>query len=94
MVDECLGQLADACAKHGWVMAITADHGNAEMMIDPETGGPHTAHTTLPVPFHLIHADYRGMKLRPGVLADIAPTLLKVMNLPQPSQMNRQGLFP
>lgn len=93
-VDECVGHLGDACRRNGWVMAISADHGNCELMIDPETGGPHTAHTLNPVPFYLIHPDYRGAKLRPGVLADIAPTLLKVMGLPQPSQMNRLGLLP
>jgi 2,3-bisphosphoglycerate-independent phosphoglycerate mutase len=75
-------------------MAITADHGNAELMVDPVTGEPHTAHTLGPVPFHLIHPDYRGAKLRPGILADIAPTLLRVMALEKPSEMNRMGLFP
>ena len=61
---------------------------------DPATGEPHTAHTLNPVPFHLIHPDFRGQKLRPGILADIAPTLLQVMGLPKPSEMNRLGLFP
>jgi 2,3-bisphosphoglycerate-independent phosphoglycerate mutase len=94
VVDECLGILGKACARNGWVFAISADHGNVEMMTDPETGEPHTAHTLNPVPFHLIHADFRGHKLRPGILADIAPTLCKVMGLPQPREMNRQGLLP
>ena len=92
-VDECLGQLWAVCQKHNWVMAITADHGNCEMMTDPTTGQPHTSHTLNPVPFYLLHPDYRGMALRPGILADIAPTLLKVMQLPQPSEMNRMGLM-
>jgi 2,3-bisphosphoglycerate-independent phosphoglycerate mutase len=74
-------------------MAISADHGNCEQMRDPETGAPHTAHTLNPVPFYLIHPDFRGQKLRPGILADIAPTLLQVMGLPKPSEMNRLGLF-
>jgi 2,3-bisphosphoglycerate-independent phosphoglycerate mutase len=93
VVDECLGHLGDACRRNGWVMAISADHGNCELMVDPTTGEPHTAHTLNPVPFHLIHPDFRGAKLRPGILADIAPTLLKVMGLPQPPEMNRQGLL-
>jgi 2,3-bisphosphoglycerate-independent phosphoglycerate mutase len=92
-VDECLGLLGDACARAGWAMAVTADHGNCEQMVDPVTGEPHTAHTLNPVPFHLVHADFRGMKLRPGILADIAPTLLKVMGLEKPQEMNRQGLY-
>jgi 2,3-bisphosphoglycerate-independent phosphoglycerate mutase len=75
-------------------MVVTADHGNIELMVDPETGGPHTAHTLNPVPFILCHRDYVGAKLRPGVLADIAPTLCKVMGLAQPLQMNRMGLLP
>ncbi len=93
VVDECIGKLALSCRKVGWVMAITADHGNVELMVDPITGQPHTAHTLNPVPFYLVHPDYRGAQLRPGVLADIAPTLLKVMGLPQPSEMVRQGLL-
>jgi 2,3-bisphosphoglycerate-independent phosphoglycerate mutase len=92
-VDTCLGQLGDACARNGWVMAISADHGNCEMMVDPKTGEPHTAHTLNPVPFHLIHPDFRGQRLRPGILADIAPTLLRVLGLEQPGAMERQGLF-
>jgi 2,3-bisphosphoglycerate-independent phosphoglycerate mutase len=93
-VDNCLGALADACARSGHALVITADHGNCEQMRDPVTGEPHTSHTLNPVPFHLIHPDFRGAKLRPGVLADIAPTLLQVMGLPQPKEMDRLGLFP
>ena len=93
VIDECVGQLADACARNGWVMVVTADHGNIEQMVDPLTGGPHTAHTLNPVPFLLCHPDYVGTKLRPGVLADISPTLCKVMGLQQPAEMNRLGLF-
>ncbi|XXF79283.1 2,3-bisphosphoglycerate-independent phosphoglycerate mutase [Myxococcaceae bacterium GXIMD 01537] len=94
VVDECLGILGQACARNGWAMVVSADHGNVEMMTDPVTGEPHTAHTLNPVPFYLIHPDFRGQKLRPGILADIAPTLCKVMGLPQPKEMNRQGLLP
>ena len=90
---ECLGHLGDACARAGWAAAITADHGNCELMVDPLTGAPHTAHTTNPVPFYLIHPAFRGQKLRPGILADIAPTLLEVMGLPKSPPMRQQGLF-
>ncbi len=93
VVDECLGKLAASCAKANYAMVITADHGNIEMMVDPQSGEPHTAHTLNPVPFLLIHPDFKGAKLKNGVLADIAPTLLKVMGLPQPAEMNRQSLL-
>ena len=92
-VDGCLGALAEACARGGQVLVVTADHGPCEQMRDPVTGAPHTAHTLNSVPFHLIHPDFRGARLRPGVLADIAPTLLKVMGLPQPKEMDRLGLL-
>jgi len=93
VVDECIGKMARACEKFGWVLALTADHGNIEMMVDPQTGQPHTAHTLNPVPFHLAHADFRGQNLRPGVLADIAPSLCRVMGLSPPKEMDCQGLF-
>ena len=93
VVDDCVGQLWRACQAAGWAMVVTADHGNIELMVEPATGGPHTAHTLNPVPFLLCHADFVGTKLRPGVLADIAPTLCKVMGLPQPAEMNRAGLL-
>jgi 2,3-bisphosphoglycerate-independent phosphoglycerate mutase len=92
-VDGCLGQLGDVCARSGHALVVTADHGNCELMRDPVTGGPHTAHTLNPVPFVLMHPDFRGTQLRPGVLADIAPTLLRVMGLPQPKEMDRLGLL-
>ena len=94
VVDGCLGQLASACARANIVLAVTADHGNCELMRDPVTGQPHTAHTTNPVPFHLVHPDFAGAKLRTeGILADVAPTLLKVMGLPQPKEMDRNSLL-
>jgi 2,3-bisphosphoglycerate-independent phosphoglycerate mutase len=93
VVDECLGRLWRSCQRAGFAMVITADHGNVEMMVDPKTGEPHTAHTLNPVPFVLAHPDFRGAKLRPGVLADIAPTLCRVMGLFKPEQMNRQSLL-
>jgi 2,3-bisphosphoglycerate-independent phosphoglycerate mutase len=93
VVDDCLGQLATACARANYALVITADHGNCELMRDPITGQPHTAHTTNPVPLYLVHPDLRGAKLGPGILADIAPTLCKVMGLPQPREMDRRSLL-
>jgi 2,3-bisphosphoglycerate-independent phosphoglycerate mutase len=93
IVDDCVGQLWRACQQNGWAMAVTADHGNIELMVDPVTGEPHTAHTLNPVPFVLCHSDLKGLKLKPGVLADIAPTLCKVMGLAKPAEMNRLGLL-
>ena len=77
----------------GGAMIVTADHGNCEMMVDPITGEPHTAHTLNPVPFILASPDFKGAKLREGgVLADVAPTAMQVMGLPQPAEMKGLGL--
>ncbi|HYQ80180.1 MAG TPA: 2,3-bisphosphoglycerate-independent phosphoglycerate mutase [Anaeromyxobacteraceae bacterium] len=93
VVDECIGRLWAAARKAGVAMLVTADHGNCEMMVDPETGQPHTAHTLGPVPFLLADPDLRGAKLRgEGVLADVAPTALQVMGLPKPAAMKGLGL--
>lgn len=93
VVDECIGRLWKAAQAQGMAMLVTADHGNCEMMTDPVTGQPHTAHTLNPVPFILADADYRGARLRAqGVLADVAPTALQVMGLPQPKEMKGLGL--
>ena len=93
VVDECLGRLWQAARQQGMAMLVTADHGNCEMMTDPVTGQPHTAHTLNPVPFILADPDFRGAKLRAkGVLADVAPTILQVMGLPQPREMKGLGL--
>lgn len=87
-VDECVGKVIDAITEVGGEAIITADHGNSDMMIDPETQGPFTAHTTSPVPFILVSDRYRGCKLRQdGILADIAPTLLQLMGLEKPEEM-------
>ncbi|HVI97355.1 MAG TPA: 2,3-bisphosphoglycerate-independent phosphoglycerate mutase, partial [Anaeromyxobacter sp.] len=94
VVDQCIGRLWQAAKAQRMAMLVTADHGNCEMMIDPQTGGPHTAHTLGPVPFILADPDFRGAKLRPkGVLADVAPTALQVMGLPQPKEMKGLGLL-
>jgi len=93
-VDECVGRAWAACQKLGITMLVTADHGNCEMMVDPETGQPHTAHTLNPVPFILAGADFKGTRLRgKGILADVAPTVLQVMGLPQPAEMKGLGLI-
>jgi 2,3-bisphosphoglycerate-independent phosphoglycerate mutase len=93
VVDECVGRLWKAARAAGMAMLVTADHGNCEMMVDPETGEPHTAHTLGPVPFILADPDFKGAKLRAeGVLADVAPTALQVMGLPKPPEMKGLGL--
>jgi 2,3-bisphosphoglycerate-independent phosphoglycerate mutase len=94
VVDECVGRLWQAASAQGMAMLVTADHGNCEMMTDPATGEPHTAHTLNPVPFILADPDFRGAKLRAkGVLADVAPTALQVMGgLAQPKEMKGLGL--
>jgi len=92
-VDACLGQIYQGLKEHGGSMIITADHGNAEMMVDPATGGPHTAHTTNPVPFILIGEDANNYALRPdGSLRDISPILLSMLGLEQPMQMTGSDL--
>jgi 2,3-bisphosphoglycerate-independent phosphoglycerate mutase len=73
-------------------MVVTADHGNCETMVDPETGEPHTAHTLNPVPVILFNGP-PGAALRAGRLADLAPTLLELMGLPQPAEMTGQSLI-
>ncbi|WP_242346435.1 2,3-bisphosphoglycerate-independent phosphoglycerate mutase [Anaeromyxobacter terrae] len=94
VVDECLGRLWQAAKAQRMAMIVTADHGNCELMTDPQTGEPHTAHTLNPVPFILADPDFRGAKLRAkGVLADVAPTALQVMGLPQPKEMKGLGLL-
>ncbi|HTP52300.1 MAG TPA: 2,3-bisphosphoglycerate-independent phosphoglycerate mutase [Anaeromyxobacteraceae bacterium] len=94
VVDECVGRLWKAASEAGMAMLVTADHGNCEMMIDPQTGEPHTAHTLGPVPFILADPELRGAKLRQdGVLADVAPTALQVMGLAQPKEMKGLGLL-
>jgi 2,3-bisphosphoglycerate-independent phosphoglycerate mutase len=85
-IDDCLGRLRGAVEKAGGVLLITADHGNVEMMRDPETGEPHTAHTTFDVPIIVVNAKH-ALKLAPGRLADVAPTLLDLMGLKKPHAM-------
>jgi 2,3-bisphosphoglycerate-independent phosphoglycerate mutase len=92
-VDACLGRLEMAIRAKGGAMLITADHGNAEMMIDPASGGPHTAHTTNPVPFIVVSEDGKQFTLRSdGSLRDISPTILGMLNLPEPAEMTGKDL--
>lgn len=92
-VDTCLGWIARAMRMARGTMLITADHGNAEQMVDPKTGEPHTAHTTNPVPFHLIDEESIGVKLRGGgALEDVAPTMLGLLGLEKPSEMTGRDL--
>ena len=91
-VDAGLGRLDDAVTKAGGVLLVTADHGNCELMRDPQTGGPHTAHTTNPVPLLLSGARNRAL-VAEGRLADIAPTLLELMELPKPQEMTGRSLL-
>jgi 2,3-bisphosphoglycerate-independent phosphoglycerate mutase len=90
-IDTCLGRVVGAIRGRGGTVIITADHGNAEQMIDPETGQPFTAHTTNHVPFILID-EYRGRLREGGSLQDIAPTMLGLLGLPKPSQMTGQDM--
>ncbi len=91
-VDAGLGRALPALSAAGGAMLLTADHGNAEQMIDPETGGPHTAHTTNLVPVVLIGGP-EGARLKSGRLADVAPTVLALMGLPQPPEMTGRSLI-
>lgn len=91
-VDRCLGRLEEAVRRQGGAMLVTADHGNCELMKDPATGGPHTAHTLNKVPMVLVGAP-AGAALRTGRLADVAPTLLELMRLPQPAEMTGRSLI-
>jgi 2,3-bisphosphoglycerate-independent phosphoglycerate mutase len=90
-VDTGLGRIAEAIGRAGGALLVTADHGNAEMMRDPETGSPHTAHTTFPVPV-LLH-NVPGARLASGRLADLAPTLLALMGIAAPEEMTGRSLL-
>jgi 2,3-bisphosphoglycerate-independent phosphoglycerate mutase len=92
-VDACLGEIEKAVRAKGGAMLITADHGNAEMMIDPVTGGPHTAHTTNPVPFIVVAEDAKKYTLKPnGSLRDISPTILGMLGVAEPKEMTGADL--
>ena len=92
-VDQLVGDAVQAVKDVDGAMFICADHGNAEKMVDYETGKPHTAHTTNPVPFILVNYDASYTLREGGCLADIAPTLLEIMELPQPAEMTGKSLL-
>ena len=91
-VDHGLGQVVDKLEQTGGALLVIADHGNCETMVDPESGGPHTAHTTNLVPV-ILYGGPEGATLRDGRLADVAPTLLALMGLPQPDEMTGESLI-
>jgi 2,3-bisphosphoglycerate-independent phosphoglycerate mutase len=94
-VDVCCGRVLAAVQRQGGAAIVTADHGNCEQMIDPETGGPHTAHTTYPVELIVADDRFRGKRLvEGGRLADVAPTLLHMMGLAVPPEMTGRSLIP
>jgi len=92
-VDACLARLCDAVLARGGSLLITADHGNIEQLIDPATGGPHTAHTTNPVPIWWVTRDPGAVGLRNGGLADVAPSLCELLGLPVPREMTGRSLL-
>ncbi|MEK7850950.1 MAG: alkaline phosphatase family protein, partial [Deltaproteobacteria bacterium] len=92
-VDACVGLVVEAVRGKGGKVLITSDHGNAEQMVDYGTGAPHTAHTSNPVPFILVDDERRGSKLREGSLADIAPTMLEILGLAVPKEMEGKSLI-
>jgi 2,3-bisphosphoglycerate-independent phosphoglycerate mutase len=93
VVDECVGKIYAAILAAGGCGLITADHGNFEQMIDPTTGGPHTAHTTFPVPLYIFGQPFKALKLHPGRLADVMPTALTMLGLDVPAEMTGTPLI-
>jgi 2,3-bisphosphoglycerate-independent phosphoglycerate mutase len=93
MVDKCVGRIVEAVLGQGGSLIVTADHGNCEQMVDPETGGPHTAHTTYDVPLIVVEPGLSAKLREGGRLADIAPTALKLMGLDKPTDMTGESLF-
>jgi 2,3-bisphosphoglycerate-independent phosphoglycerate mutase len=93
-VDECVGRVVDEVLRQGGAVLLTADHGNAEKMIDEESGQPHTAHTTNRVPFSFVIEDGKKHVLcQDGILADVAPTALQLLGIPQPQAMTGRSLI-
>lgn len=93
VLDRCLGQVIAKAQQKGYEVLVTADHGNCEQMVDPETGGPMTQHTTNPVPTLLISDQRIGAKLRNGSLSDIAPTLIDLLGWEKPEEMSGRSLL-
>jgi len=93
VVDACLARAVDAVLEQDGDVLITADHGNCELMVDPQTGEPHTAHTTNPVPIWWATRHAGGRRLRDGGLSDVAPTVLHLLGLPVPPEMTGRSLI-
>ena len=92
-VDRSLGRVLESAGRTpGTRLLVTADHGNCELMIDPVTGGPHTAHTTNPVPFVVVDEAFKGPLRHGGALCDVGPTLLGMLGVEQPVEMTGQDL--
>lgn len=91
-VDSCFARLERAASEAGWLLVMTADHGNAEQMVDPATGQPHTAHTTNPAPFVVCRRDLALAQRGDGTLADVAPTVLGLQGLSVPKEMTGRDL--
>ena len=92
-IDRCLDRLCNVVLERGGQLLITADHGNCELMVDPTSGEPHTAHTTNPVPIYWVTRNHEGRQLRSGGLADLAPTILSLMGIEAPEEMTGQSLI-
>ena len=94
VVDECVGEIVDKVLEMDGAVLITADHGNADLMVDPETGAPFTAHTTNPVPLIVVSNRFKNIKLRnDGKLADITPTMLDMLEIEKPAEMTGESLI-
>jgi 2,3-bisphosphoglycerate-independent phosphoglycerate mutase len=91
-VDECAGRLVEAINARGGVAIVTADHGNCERMVDEQTGEPHTYHTTQPVSLFVVGDRYYDLRPR-GILADVSPTILHLMDIPKPQEMTGRSLI-
>ena len=91
-VDQCAQAVAEAALKNGYTVLITADHGNSELMINPD-GTPNTAHTTNPVPFHVLDNEYRPALRSGGRLGDIAPTIVELMGIEKSPLMTGESLI-
>ncbi len=92
-VDTCLGKIVEAVKEHGYTMLLTADHGNAEQMVDMTTGNPHTAHTTNKVPFVVINNNEKVELRDDAALCDVSPTVLKLMGIAQPEEMTGKSII-
>jgi 2,3-bisphosphoglycerate-independent phosphoglycerate mutase len=93
VIDECIGKVVDAALSKKGRVIITADHGNIEQMIDYDTGKIHTAHTTNPVPVILVGEECKKSRLNKGTAIDIAPTVLQLLGIPQPTEMTGRSLI-